>query len=131
MIRRPPRSTRTDTLFPYTTLFRSTLGGSHSSVAERTCLEAALKERDQALAVLAGLVSHSFDQNIEGRSARQRGPVAAIAGDGIVIGAPHHLERQQVCGKDTLGIGLEFEYGVKAAQRDPHTIAPGNSPTAK
>src|SRR3546814_6848531 len=29
MIRRPPRSTRTDTLFPYTTLFRSwLLGGS-------------------------------------------------------------------------------------------------------
>src|SRR3546814_11389504 len=40
MIRRPPRSTRTDTLFPYTTLFRSPLprGGftrralQHSSV---------------------------------------------------------------------------------------------------
>src|SRR3546814_8711549 len=29
MIRRPPRSTRTDTLFPYTTLFRS--GGSDVS----------------------------------------------------------------------------------------------------
>src|SRR3546814_11307059 len=28
MIRRPPRSTRTDTLFPYTTLFRSLLGAS-------------------------------------------------------------------------------------------------------
>src|SRR3546814_16907493 len=28
MIRRPPRSTRTDTLFPYTTLFRSTRGRS-------------------------------------------------------------------------------------------------------
>src|SRR3546814_6816966 len=30
MIRRPPRSTRTDTLFPYTTLFRSidSLGGA-------------------------------------------------------------------------------------------------------
>src|SRR3546814_1004342 len=26
MIRRPPRSTRTDTLFPYTTLFRSCAG---------------------------------------------------------------------------------------------------------
>src|SRR3546814_10328148 len=26
MIRRPPRSTRTDTLFPYTTLFRSVVG---------------------------------------------------------------------------------------------------------
>src|SRR3546814_21084500 len=28
MIRRPPRSTRTDTLFPYTTLFRSPSTGS-------------------------------------------------------------------------------------------------------
>src|SRR3546814_20317336 len=28
MIRRPPRSTRTDTLFPYTTLFRSTPNSS-------------------------------------------------------------------------------------------------------
>src|SRR3546814_8499556 len=28
MIRRPPRSTRTDTLFPYTTLFRSICGAS-------------------------------------------------------------------------------------------------------
>src|SRR3546814_5181278 len=32
MIRRPPRSTRTDTLFPYTTLFRST---DHLSVLQR------------------------------------------------------------------------------------------------
>src|SRR3546814_2729288 len=30
MIRRPPRSTRTDTLFPYTTLFRSRARGSSS-----------------------------------------------------------------------------------------------------
>src|SRR3546814_4649965 len=29
MIRRPPRSTRTDTLFPYTTLFRSARGLRH------------------------------------------------------------------------------------------------------
>src|SRR3546814_2851433 len=28
MIRRPPRSTRTDTLFPYTTLFRSRLAAA-------------------------------------------------------------------------------------------------------
>src|SRR3546814_15266254 len=28
MIRRPPRSTRTDTLFPYTTLFRSQAGAA-------------------------------------------------------------------------------------------------------
>src|SRR3546814_1389959 len=29
MIRRPPRSTRTDTLFPYTTLFRSRIRDDH------------------------------------------------------------------------------------------------------
>src|SRR3546814_12167392 len=34
MIRRPPRSTRTDTLFPYTTLFRSQLGGFHASTLQ-------------------------------------------------------------------------------------------------
>src|SRR3546814_15349352 len=33
MIRRPPRSTRTDTLFPYTTLFRSAIGLSPASIA--------------------------------------------------------------------------------------------------
>src|SRR3546814_15990850 len=31
MIRRPPRSTRTDTLFPYTTLFRSQSAGNFSA----------------------------------------------------------------------------------------------------
>src|SRR3546814_5058765 len=37
MIRRPPRSTRTDTLFPYTTLFRSACGLKRGSwPADRT-----------------------------------------------------------------------------------------------
>src|SRR3546814_16189466 len=43
MIRRPPRSTRTDTLFPYTTLFRSfhpgsarTAGCGHDPGSERS-----------------------------------------------------------------------------------------------
>src|SRR3546814_17183287 len=35
MIRRPPRSTRTDTLFPYTTLFRSALAvGNHGPIGD-------------------------------------------------------------------------------------------------
>src|SRR3546814_13132522 len=33
MIRRPPRSTRTDTLFPYTTLFRSKVSEADSAAA--------------------------------------------------------------------------------------------------
>src|SRR3546814_20541843 len=35
MIRRPPRSTRTDTLFPYTTLFRSAAGRPPSRTSAR------------------------------------------------------------------------------------------------
>src|SRR3546814_7006955 len=40
MIRRPPRSTRTDTLFPYTTLFRSHVEAAdevvrHADIAEQ------------------------------------------------------------------------------------------------
>src|SRR3546814_1094882 len=34
MIRRPPRSTRTDTLFPYTTLFRSRRAGPSRGAAD-------------------------------------------------------------------------------------------------
>src|SRR3546814_6085622 len=40
MIRRPPRSTRTDTLFPYTTLFRSAVrisGGVAGNVIPDAC----------------------------------------------------------------------------------------------
>src|SRR3546814_15716095 len=43
MIRRPPRSTRTDTLFPYTTLFRSAL--ARGGVVMPPVLSMALAER--------------------------------------------------------------------------------------
>src|SRR3546814_3893592 len=35
MIRRPPRSTRTDTLFPYTTLFRAPFRGGSSATGRK------------------------------------------------------------------------------------------------
>src|SRR3546814_2862600 len=47
MIRRPPRSTRTDTLFPYTTLFRSLGQFGRPFGLER--LAAVLPARDQVL----------------------------------------------------------------------------------
>src|SRR3546814_7541434 len=37
MIRRPPRSTRTDTLFPYTTLFRSPASLGREAVSDALC----------------------------------------------------------------------------------------------
>src|SRR3546814_12565250 len=49
MIRRPPRSTRTDTLFPYTTLFRSELAGVRATVEapQGHGEQAQLRERDR------------------------------------------------------------------------------------
>src|SRR3546814_3367488 len=59
MIRRPPRSTRTDTLFPYTTLFRSTHGSTalqrrgvprlerHRGEEPRRHRRAGLRQRDR------------------------------------------------------------------------------------
>src|SRR3546814_5599022 len=40
MIRRPPRSTRTDTLFPYTTLFRSSEKAASFAISSRKCANA-------------------------------------------------------------------------------------------
>src|SRR3546814_8462897 len=49
MIRRPPRSTRTDTLFPYTTLFRSVLLEGHGGGPRYHGVAAALGEPDTQL----------------------------------------------------------------------------------
>src|SRR3546814_1588396 len=66
MIRRPPRSTRTDTLFPYTTLFRSLSQidildsrlppGSHSTTHDLTYLLGTDQQgRDMLSAILYGV----------------------------------------------------------------------------
>src|SRR3546814_5328201 len=49
MIRRPPRSTRTDTLFPYTTLFRSRggTGGEGRSARAAHCPCGQRRQRDR------------------------------------------------------------------------------------
>src|SRR3546814_12859003 len=47
MIRRPPRSTRTDTLFPYTTLFRSLTGRLPAFTAAITHLSGELDRRGE------------------------------------------------------------------------------------
>src|SRR3546814_14035767 len=58
MIRRPPRSTRTDTLFPYTTLFRSPAArlagdepGARKKLTERIVGRMSAAHRAAALAV--------------------------------------------------------------------------------
>src|SRR3546814_1395643 len=52
MIRRPPRSTRTDTLFPYTTLFRS-ISVKLTDDAEVRKLNSAYRHKDKPTNVLS------------------------------------------------------------------------------
>src|SRR3546814_11316606 len=79
MIRRPPRSTRTDTLFPYTTRFRSLLSeelghrllharhaglaADQDHVADVAGTQASVIERDAA--GLDGLLDQVVDQRLE------------------------------------------------------------------
>src|SRR3546814_2943959 len=65
MIRRPPRSTRTDTLFPYTTLFRST----RDCATTDTIASTHLGEIDHKLADLAALRRESAALDAGGRHA--------------------------------------------------------------
>src|SRR3546814_1272032 len=65
MIRRPPRSTRTDTLFPYTTLFRSDI-----SLNERVPVD---DEPNTARLHAVGLVERNADPLLD-RAGRDVGP---------------------------------------------------------
>src|SRR3546814_20156369 len=68
MIRRPPRSTRTDTLFPYTTLFRS-------------CLEQRLG--------LIPIFSGTAPAQLARREGHAMPPAGSSCGEGARVGSGH------------------------------------------
>src|SRR3546814_15385622 len=69
MIRRPPRSTRTDTLFPYTTLFRSHAEVRGDASARRPRHAAALFADARCLEPLGAAVGSPFEHREFGLSA--------------------------------------------------------------
>src|SRR3546814_6748978 len=79
MIRRPPRSTRTDTLFPYTTLFRSADTGV---AAEIVVIVAAHAAGD-------GELAHRLDDQfaIDAGGAGRRGGGAVVEAAVLMLGA--------------------------------------------
>src|SRR3546814_3018514 len=63
MIRRPPRSTRTDTLFPYTTLFRScvsTSGAGYDTVDLEACSAAGILVVNRSGGNAQSVAEHTF-----------------------------------------------------------------------
>src|SRR3546814_1907545 len=71
MIRRPPRSTRTDTLFPYTTLFRSDAAKARAGDG---CLDFARHERkrDYASAMAQILILAALPDEADAQFAGER-----------------------------------------------------------
>src|SRR3546814_5480504 len=72
MIRRPPRSTRTDTLFPYTTLCRSVL------MRDRSRIAAGLKGLAKGQPLLVSLFDYPGLHRWVAKTLAER-PIAAVA----------------------------------------------------
>src|SRR3546814_14200682 len=77
MIRRPPRSTRTDTLFPYTTLFRSNIIngvdlGAHSGDVSAILLDLTQRETMNLAADFARLLQREASDEVEFRTTAHR-----------------------------------------------------------
>src|SRR3546814_13657814 len=88
MIRRPPRSTRTDTLFPYTTLFRS--GRVHAALA--------LHRLDQDRRGVVGDGGAHFVEVAEGNVAEALDAWAETFAIGLLVGRRQHAEGTAVEG---------------------------------
>src|SRR3546814_19911492 len=111
MIRRPPRSTRTDTLFPYTTLFRSAVGLARNAepqiardLAHHAFLESAqgkaqevelvLRRREQEIALIARRIDRAVQLG-----ARRPHHAAHIMARRQAVGAPILCEAKQEIGR--------------------------------
>src|SRR3546814_8939821 len=64
MIRRPPRYTRTDTLFPYTTLFRSTASGTFNVTVTATDANSQTAEHAYTLTIAVATLSVTAIVNV-------------------------------------------------------------------
>src|SRR3546814_17079075 len=91
MIRRPPRSTRTDTLFPYTTLFRSAQWVGRGTGVDGEGLARKADAVSLALALHGAHCADAFEtlRRLGGRE------IAALAGAGLaarMLGVPARLD---------------------------------------
>src|SRR3546814_7190476 len=102
MIRRPPRSTRTDTLFPYTTLFRSRRGGRSRMRARRSPRWSVQRRRVVGRAV----VDRQPHAPVGDRKMRQHRPVRS---------EEHTSELQSL---------MRISYAVFCLKKKPTTIIP-------
>src|SRR3546814_15263354 len=111
MIRRPPRSTRTDTLFPYTTLFRS--GGQTGDVHE------ALGVDDGSLVEGRDAPGEGIDKAIEIDVRQCAVDVAVALGElaADVVGPQQHLHRPAAADQ-----ARQSRHGATAGNQDRKSV---------
>src|SRR3546814_14774052 len=141
MIRRPPRSTRTDTLFPYTTLFRSDAWPvwTDPTQLESAILNLAVNARD-AMPLGGRLTISAENRTIAQSTTAGRGTLSP--GDYLVItvsapgaGIPEHVIDPVLepffptkdVGKGT-GLGLTQIYALARQPPAPPPTAPPAGP---
>src|SRR3546814_13899729 len=92
MIRQPPKSTRTDTLFPYTTLFRSDDILGLAAGVERA------SEHPLALAIVAAAKLRQLDipEVADFDSPTGKGAVGTVGGKRIFLGAGAYLNENGI-----------------------------------
>src|SRR3546814_11668966 len=95
MIRRPPRSTRTDTLFPYTTLFRS-LSGTGLEAQHRAATGEALDATEiEARAAAGDAAAEGSLRRYEDQLARALASIINVLDPDVIVlgGGMSKLER--------------------------------------
>src|SRR3546814_18835872 len=124
MLRRPPRSTRTDTLFPYPTLFRSIIGREAVSAVPDPALLLGLAERhdvDQRRPDgLAGEIG--IERALPPDSARI-GRVAPEIGDRLAHHLAGHRDLALVVEDGAGALAVGFEAGAGGGQLEIGTAS--------
>src|SRR3546814_11085604 len=114
MIRRPPRSTRTDTLFPYTTLFRSLTAAARRLSVEHTTVS----RRVQACEASAG--APLFTRSASGYALTEAGRKLlprAEAMEQAFAGIERSLAGESREPSGLVRIGCSEAYGTRSAER--------------
>src|SRR3546814_14871770 len=93
MIRRPPRSTRPDTPFPYTTLFRSSFVTS-LSLSTALAVGAPAMAQDAAAAAPADGPTFAPGTVVYDSAGAEIGPISSDAGDNVVVTLNRSEERR-------------------------------------
>src|SRR3546814_8902018 len=104
MIRRPPRATRTDTLFPYTTLFRSRDAASMATKSHIRMQNMTKKTQSMAL---KATIAHTETQNRQAHTKEQ----ARLKEMALIRSEEHTSELQSL---------MRISYAVSCMKKKTH-----------